>query len=138
MFIMENEYEKQAEDFLKSTNTELIVEFKEYGTYFDDDEEERDIYNVTLKRGDKSYTFTFGQSINDSGNKKPTPYDILACLTTYEVGTFDDFCSEFGYNEKPLSEYPKVKKIYDKVCSEVKNLNILYSEKELEQLQEIQ
>ncbi len=28
----------------------------------------------------------------------PTAYDILACLTKYEVGTFDDFCSNFGYD----------------------------------------
>lgn len=30
--------------------------------------------------------------------EQPTAYDILACLQWYEVGTFEDFCSEFGYD----------------------------------------
>ena len=63
---------------------------------------------------------------------------ILACLQKYEVGTFDDFCSEFGYNDRPLSEYPKVHKIWQAVESEFDNVKRLFSEEEIEELQEIQ
>ena len=29
----------------------------------------------------------------------PDEYDVLACLVKYDVGTFEDFCLEFGYDE---------------------------------------
>ena len=62
-----SEYTKQAEDFLKKTGTEFKAEFLRFGKYFDDDKEERDIYKITLNRGNRSFSFEFGQSINDSG-----------------------------------------------------------------------
>lgn len=64
-----SEYEKQGNDFLSQTGTTLKVEFKENRKYFPEDSEARDIYNVTLIRGEREYMFTFGQSLNDSGYK---------------------------------------------------------------------
>lgn len=64
-----NDYQKQADDFLKETNTTMKVEFLKYDVYFNGDKDKRDIYNITLKKGDRHYTFTFGQSINNSGWK---------------------------------------------------------------------
>lgn len=64
----------------------------------------------------------------------PTLYDVLACLQKYDVGTFEDFCSEFGYDTDSRSAkktYKAVVKEYDKMCS-------LFSESELEILREIQ
>jgi len=60
------DYEKQANDFLKSTNTEFKVEFLKYDKHFESDKENRDIYTVTLKRGGREFSFNFGQSINCS------------------------------------------------------------------------
>jgi uncharacterized tellurite resistance protein B-like protein len=64
-----SEYEIHAQDFLNSTNTELSVKFLRNGKHFTDDKESRDIYNVQLKRGNRSYSFDFGQSLNNSGFK---------------------------------------------------------------------
>jgi hypothetical protein len=64
---MTTDYEKQAQDFLKETNTILTVKYNRTGKYFDDDKEVRDIYDITLKRGNREYKFTFGNSINNSG-----------------------------------------------------------------------
>ena len=64
-----NEYEKQAKDFLKKTGTELSIKWIRHGKYFPSDNEPRDIYEFTLKRGDREYKGTFGQSINESGIK---------------------------------------------------------------------
>jgi len=66
---MINKYEKQALDFLEKTNTEFKVEYLKYDYYFADDKNKRDIYKITLKRGSHSYSFNFGQSINNSGFK---------------------------------------------------------------------
>ena len=60
-------YEQQAIDFLAKTNTELTVKFVKNGKHFDDDKHERDIYNITLKRGNRIMNFNFGQSLNASG-----------------------------------------------------------------------
>lgn len=63
----------------------------------------------------------------------PTEYDLLACLTKYDVGTFEDFCGEFGYDtdsRKAEDTYKAVKEEYEKVCA-------LFTDEELTELQEI-
>lgn len=65
-----NDYQKQAIDFLEQTGTKFDVEFVKHGKHFIDDKEERDIYKITLKRGNRSFSFDFGQSIVSSGQYK--------------------------------------------------------------------
>jgi hypothetical protein len=61
------EYKEQALKFLELTNTTFKAEYLKTDKYFSDDTEERDIYQCTLTRGERSYTFNFGQSLNESG-----------------------------------------------------------------------
>lgn len=171
------EYEEQADKFLKETGTEFKAEFSHYGKHFHNDKESRDIYNITLKRGEREFKFKFGQSINNScwkvklpkgerillkadgtpcngliqakyiakeifgsiRNLKllepniPTAYDVLACLTKYDIGTFENFCSEFGYN----TDSRTAETTYKAVLNEYNNVKMLYSDEEIEKLQEI-
>lgn len=171
------DYQQQAIYFLQSTNTEFSVKYIRSGKYFDTDKEDRDIYEITLKRGSRSFSFQFGQSIINSGKYKlldarsraeigrnfanekelkklqmgvsynerkssfplnkdysePTPYDVLACLTKYDPGTFEDFCSEFGYD----TDSKRAEKTYKAVCDEWLNICKLFTDAEIEQLQEI-
>lgn len=71
-------------------------------------------------------------------NHKPTAYSVLACIGTYECGSFDDFCSDFGYNELPMSEYPRVMGIYAEVQRQSQELRRMFSEEELDMLRDIQ
>ena len=170
-----NEYIKQAEDFLTATNTIMSVEFLKNDYHFNGDEHKRDIYNVTFKRGDRSFTVVFGQSVMDSarlvhtttGNEfsigggcikgklkilnvekykksvgkelievagvPPTAYNVLTCLQKYEVGTFEDFCSEFGYDTDSRS----AKKTYKAVCKEFEDVQKIWTDEEIEMLQDI-
>lgn len=64
---MENNYEKQATDFLKATKTDFNIKFLRYGEHFHNETDKRDIYEITLKRGERSYKFNFGQSLTNSG-----------------------------------------------------------------------
>ena len=64
-----NEYEIKANKFLKDTKTDIKIEFLKHGKHFADDKETRDIYKVTLKRGNRQYAFNFGQSLNNSSYK---------------------------------------------------------------------
>ena len=63
----------------------------------------------------------------------PSAYDILACMTKYDPGTFDEFCSEFGYDE-----YSKTAdKIYIAVIKEYKQLERIFTTEQMEELQGI-
>jgi len=132
-----NEYEKQAQDFLDKTNTEFTATFNRHGKYFDDDKQARDIYNITLKRGGREYTFKFGQSVVNSGKKPnrkaPTAYDVLACITKYDPGTFEEFCGEFGYD----TDSKKAEKTYKAVVQEWLTVSRLYNDEEIELMAEI-
>jgi len=172
-----NNYQQQAIDFLTATNTQFSATFLKTGKHFNDDTDERDIYEIELKRGSRVYKFKFGQSVNNSGeylisiyirnqlgglkrkfaSKKelkkfspfglvvndivknhnysaPTPYDVLACLTKYDPGTFEDFCNEFGCD----TDSKKAEKNYLSVKDEYMNVCALFTDAEIEQLQEIQ
>lgn len=131
------DYQKQANDFLEQTGTTLSFKFSGHDYHFEDDKEMRDIWKITIKRGKKRWVVKFGQSISDTG-KQPTAYDILTCLEKYDVGSFENFCSEFGYDLQPLSSYPKVMKIYKGVQREYQKLIDMYTEDEMELLREIQ
>lgn len=133
------QYEKQAADFLKSTKSTLAIEFYKKDKYFADDTQYRNIYDVTIRKGNERYKFTFGDSVmNTNEGKKPTAYDILACLTKYDVGSFEDFCSEFGYDFDSKKEEKKALKLYNAMCKEYEGISKLYNDDEMEKLREIQ
>lgn len=125
-------YQQQANQFATKHNVKLKINGTKYGKHFADDKESRYIFNCTLTRNRKKYTFNFGQSIL-AGNQEPTIYDILTCLTKYDPETFENFCMEYGYNTdsiKALNTYKAVKR-------EFNGVNRLFNDI-LEQLQEIQ
>ena len=97
-----------------------------------DDTVYRFVFKVKLSRNGKNYTFDFGQSELE-GDKKPTLYDVLACLQKLEVGSFKNFCGEFGYDEDSRT----AERIYKAVCKEFANVERLFSDI-IEELQEIQ
>ena len=129
---MNTDYNKQAIDFLNATSTSFEAKFKDHDFYFPDDKEQRDIYRITLKNKLHTYRFNFGQSINNTGIA-PRPYDILSCLTKYEVGTFENFCGDYGYDIDSRKAY----KTYKAVMKEWKNVELLFSPEQIELLQEI-
>ena len=155
-------YEKQANDFLKKTSTTIEVKFLENNYHFEGDTETRDIYEVQIKRGTRIISFKFGQSIVNSQRwgykqpkyedcyidprkapksakilikgKPPTNYDILTRLTKYDVGTFEEFCREFDYD----TDSKKAEKIYNACVQEYSDVQKIWSDEEIELLQEIQ
>ena len=129
---MTTDYQKQAIDFLKETGTTFTSTFKTHDFYFPEDKDTRDIYNITLKNSRHRYRFTFGQSINNTG-QHPTAYDVLASLTKYEVFSFEDFCGDYGYDVDSRKAY----KTYKAVMKEWKNIELLFTPEQIEQLQEI-
>lgn len=136
-----SEYDKQAKDFLKATGTELIMqqirpEVANRPSWATEEKIQHGYeYRVALVRNGKDYRFSFWDSIaNAERNKKPTAYDILACLNPSHATTFQEFCDEYGYD----SDSRQVFNQWQEVEKETKALHNLFSEAELDQLGEIQ
>lgn len=62
----------------------------------------------------------------------PTLYDVLAAITKCDPGTFDDFCSNFGYDQDSRGAY----NIYLEVQREWKEVERMFGDC-LEELEEI-
>ena len=64
---------------------------------------------------------------------QPTAYDVLACMTKYDPGTFENFCSEFGYDEDSRT----AERIYFAVQKKYSQLAKIFTPEQLEEMQEI-
>jgi len=107
-------YKKQADDFAKKNGITLtVIGEPRYKKHFPEDKDYRWVFRMRLSRNKKIYSFNFGQSISDEA-KEPTMYDVLACLQKYDVGSFEDFCSNFGYDENSRNS----ERTYKAVCKE--------------------
>lgn len=127
-----SEYIKKANDFAKKFGVKLKIVDREYGKHFYDDKEERYRFKCKLTRKGKSYTFWFGQSIAE-GDVEPNMYDVLTHLEKYKSRDFDDFCSDYGYDNDSI----KALKIYKLVKKEYENVERLFGDC-MEELREIQ
>lgn len=126
------DYQQQANDFATKHNVKLKINRTTYGYHFEEDEQKRYIFNCTLTRKRQKFTLDFGQSIA-AEDTPPTMYDILSCITKYNPETFEDFCSEYGYNTDSIN----AQKTYKAVKREFNGVNRLFGDI-LEELQEIQ
>ena len=127
---METDYNKLGTDFATKVGLTMKIVSTRYGKHFEDDKDNRYIFRITLKRNKKSYTFDFGQAVA-SGNEAPSIYDVLSCLEKYDVGSYQDFCSEFGYemyNEKCQGFNRITLKTYKAVCKEFIAVDRLFSD----------
>jgi hypothetical protein len=130
-----SEYEKQALIFCIKYDTEIKVDFLKKDFYFQDDKEKRNIYQFIIKRNNKSYSSTFGDSIhNTKENKKiPSKYDILTAIEKYDPIDFNDFCANYGYDTDSRKAYS----IYEKCKEQAKAINDIFSDC-IDELSEIQ
>ena len=151
-----NEYIKQATDFLQKTHAKMKIEYvglavnKEWK-----EKEKRCLYEITLTSPRGFMTFDFWDSIqntkirtmpfdayNVQANKElaakkkaavPSVYDVLACLQKYDPGTFEDFCSDCGYDEDSRT----AERIYFAAQKEYTQLARLFTPEQMEELAEI-
>lgn len=111
-------YEKQANDFLKETNTTFRV--VSYNGTKTEGNWTYDSWTVRLTRNGKNWTLPFKMGIGHKG-EEPTAYDVLACVEKYDVESFEDFCDSYGYDiyNEDYDDYNKEsKKIYEAVHRE--------------------
>lgn len=132
-------YQKQAKIFLESCNAEM--EIKLVGTEINPDwgdAMKRNKYLFVIKTPlGYMVDFFWDSSYNTERNIKPTEYDILACLEKYDVGTIDDFVSEFGYEVHKWSDVKRIENIYNATVKEYQNLCRIFTPEQMEALREI-
>ena len=135
-----NEYDKQSEEFLKTTGTTLTFHVAGESTSFIEGETNQ-TYRVTIKNHKGSYTFIFNDSVYAYINNIPlSSYSILACLSVYDHSGFEDFCNDFGYEQfcSCGHEIEESRRIYNAVKRESSSLINMFTEEQLELLSEIQ
>lgn len=134
-----SEYDQKAADFLNATSTALIIKYKTFAPHFVGEKTSRSIFRCRLINKLGSFSFDFGQS-EARGSEKPTAYNILTCITKNDPGSFEDFCDELGYEEYSDSGRRNMQSwiIYCAVLKEWNAIHKLFSEEQIEQLQEIQ
>ena len=128
-----SQYNKAVNLVAEKFNIKLKVKDVEYSFMQWDKTQQRYVFKLQLSRGKKSYSFNFGQSIAQ-GSNEPTLYDVLACLQKYDVGSFEDFCGDFGYD----ADSRTAEKTYKAVVKEFQAMQRLFNSDELEVLQMIQ
>jgi hypothetical protein len=133
----ENEYNKQAREWLELTGTTLTRSFWRNDKFFGANDNYRNIWLVFMKKnGERVYTFRYGDSIANSekGRIRPSDYDILTSLSSdYSISSYSkqEFKNEFGTKGNQRGIYEKLQKLRHALESN-------YTESELEQLLEIQ
>ena len=130
-----NEYLKQATDFLAKANAKMQITLlgAEQNKRWNE-KDFRNTYRVTIATPKGSMWVKFWDSIhNKKHGIKPNEYDILSCLQKYDVGTYEDFLSEFGYD--PEDKHSK--EIYKACVSEYERLCRIFTDDQMEELREI-
>lgn len=140
---MSSEYTKQAKTFLRKAHARMSITYAGTVNGFPFDERDSNNHNkyiVRIDRDGKSYRFPFYDSaFNTWHGKRPTAYDVLACVEKYEPeADVWDFADEFGYDIDSRAEYRRVERIWRACTEQYKKLLRLFGEELLAELQEIQ
>ena len=143
-----NEYEKQALDFCEKYGVEITLAYlgKQKREEVFGDDILRDTYSVDIIRNGNKFSLTFSDSLFNKekneeslrGRRKvwnqvlkvqtPTAYDILAVLTKYDPGDFDDFLRDYGYQITNHQEYLKLNCLYYRVKDEYTSVYKMFSD----------
>lgn len=133
------DYKKQAQDFLDKCDAKMEITFVcRMKNEAWQDTSPRNRYEVVITTPRGTMVFTFWDSINNTHNhQRPSAYDILACLEKCDVGTIDDFVSEFGYEVRKWSDVRRIEDIYHAVVKEYHDLCRIFTPEQMEMLREI-
>jgi len=101
----------------------------------------RDARSLLYTRDDREarklgFKVTAGRLNKDElleARKPPTAYDVLACLTKYDPGSFENFCADYGYS----TDSRKGLAIWEAVHTEYAGVLQLFSDCMDDELREI-
>lgn len=96
-FCVDADRASMVQDFLDRTGTTMRATFVEHAPFFDEDDEPRSVWRVSIRCGRRGFSVRFGQSIVASEQGlPPDAATVLACLPHDDPGSLDDFIDEHG------------------------------------------
>lgn len=145
---MVSAYETEARDFMIRNKIKMSITFKDReANRLWNENSKRNRYSVYIQNTDtdEAMRVIFWDSVyNTERNITPTCYDILACLTRYDPGEYEDFCCEFGYETGTEDQFGRFVRnnisytIWTKCWVEWEKVKRVFGEGEtLEELREI-
>ena len=128
--VNEGNYMEAVNVLKKVFKFSVNIVFKHKGHHFVNDKDFRNIYRVAIKtqNGLFSYDFVYRVAINTVNGIKPTEFDVLSCLSWFDIGSFEDFCSEYGY------ESEDAQRVYNAVTNETENLERIFTDEQIKVL----
>lgn len=122
------------EKFLERIGAKVTFNYvgKEVPKFWEDEPKYKSLHNtydVTISRDGKEHTFRFYDSIyNTKKGAKPTSYDVISCLTKYDVGSFEDTCLMCGFQYDSMEERERYYNIYKAIKEEQENMTDLFGD----------
>jgi len=110
------DYEQQASEFLRLTNSTLDIRFIETALYFGDTDEnnKRDIYEFKLSKNGREYVAKFSDSLantwkrHGNGNENEGKYNLIKggnMANSNKIKKENAILSQWGYNSAKPSDY---------------------------------
>ena len=133
---MKTNYQKQGTDFLNKHSIKFSATFNgdKCPLWCDGKHIHGKCHLITFTRPGGQFSLSFWNSYNDAATGKlPTPYDVLSVIEKHEVGTFEDWANELGYD----TDSRKAEKTYKAVYAQWLKVEKFFTPEELEELQEI-
>lgn len=128
-----SELKEHAKEICKKHGITMKVGAPKYGPVDWDKEHDHYRFPVTISKDGQSMRVMFTQSLAQ-GSNPPDEYDIITCLAKDDPGSFENFCSDFGYDTDSRS----AEKTYRAVKTEWKKVLRVFGEGEcLDDLREI-
>lgn len=144
-----NEYTEIADNFCKKHNVTVKFTYTGLAKNTNWDSVLRPRYRYDIKTPLGHMCGVFWDSIANKekllskdpkkiSEAEPTAYDILTCLgsDSYVDDDFDEFCSEYGYDNAPGIELTNARKIWKACLKQNEKLRRCFTEEQIEEMRE--
>lgn len=136
-----SEYVEQAKKFLSECGATMEINYigKElHPNWGERRPRNKYLFVITTSLGMMADYFYDSIYNTERNIRNVSEYDILACLEKYDVGTIDDFVSEFGYEVHKWDDVRRIEKTYKAVVAQYRKLCEIFTSEQMEKLREIQ
>lgn len=136
-----SEYIKQAKDFLAACNARMEINYigkESHPNRGDSKLRNKYVFVIITPLGMMADYFYDSLRNTERNIRNVSEYDILACLVKYDVGTIDDFVSEFGYEVHKWDDVRRIENTYKAAVRQYRKLCEIFTPEQMEKLREIQ
>lgn len=128
-----NEYTQAVERVMEQLKFHVTIRFIAQSFPGWDSKEFHNEFRITVSRGKNRFSFKFWDSINSTQhNECPTAYDVLCRVDFNDPGSYEYWCSNFGYSTDSI----RAARAYKETVRLAHHYNKMFSPSELELISE--